>query len=271
MNKKIRILFIIVCILIITGCNNANNVESNDNIKKEEDTPLCSIINGKDDYHINESLVCPQFKDIAYSGNDRFFITNSGELYEYSDKKYSTTDNNCKKADTDILFDKIIENTLVSKDGSFYSFTEGNLKKITEDEIEKGRAWYGIKQMEIKVYKENNKIFYLDQLNINDPEIYGYIDGNSIYAISYDYNTNATNEKLLITFENGENIIKVNNGFVVTSKGYYRYGIINHDECSLYEDIECKYGLVLVDTIENCSNKIFYISNNLIITYDMLK
>ena len=64
------------------------------------------------DYYINESLVCPQFKDIAYSG-DRFFITNAGELYEYSDKKYSTTNNNCKKVETQVLFTNIIETSML--------------------------------------------------------------------------------------------------------------------------------------------------------------
>lgn len=272
MNKKLKVLLVLGCILIITGCGKSNDIKNNSNNENKDNKISCSINknNGKYDYFINESLVCPQFKDIAYSG-DRFFITNSGELYEYSDKKYSTTNNNCKKADTDVLFDKIVENTLVSKDGNFYSFFEGNLKRITDDEIQKGRAWYGIDQMEIKVYKANNRIFYLDQLDNEKPEIYGYVDGNSIYSISYDWKSNKTNEKLLITFKDGEKVEKVTNGFVVTNKGYYRYGMTNQKECSEYEDINCEYGLVLVDTIDNCSNEIFYVSNNLIVTKEMIK
>lgn len=272
MNKKLKVLLVLGCILIITGCGKSNDIKNNSNNENKDNKISCSINknNGKYDYFINESLVCPQFKDIAYSG-DRFFITNSRELYEYSDKKYSTTNNNCKKADTDVLFDKIVENTLVSKDGNFYSFFEGNLKRITDDEIQKGRAWYGIDQMEIKVYKANNRIFYLDQLDNEKPEIYGYVDGNSIYSISYDWKSNKTNEKLLITFKDGEKVEKVTNGFVVTNKGYYRYGMTNQKECSEYEDIKCEYGLVLVDTIDNCSNEIFYVSNNLIVTKEMIK
>lgn len=273
MNKKLGIIIIVLYALIATGCGNLNYTKNNNNNNgKEESKISCSINNnnGKYDYYINESLVCPQFNDIAYSG-DRFFITNSGELYEYSDKKYSTTNNNCKKVESDVLFSNIIANTLVSKDGNFYSYHDGNLKKISDDEIEKGRAWYGIDQMEIKVYRVNNKIFYLDQLDNEAPEIYGYVDGNSIYSISYDWKLNKTNEKLLITFKDGEKVEKVTNGFVITNKGYYRYGMTNQKKCSEYEDIKCEYGLVQVDTTDNCSNEIFYVSNNLIVTQNMVK
>ena len=272
MNKKLKVLLVLSCILIISGCGKSNEIKSNSSNGKEDNKISCSINNnnGKYDYYINESLVCPQFKDIAYSG-DRFFITNAGELYEYSDKKYSTTNNNCKKVETQVLFTNIIENTLVGENFEYYSYHDGNLRKIPNDEIQKGRAWYGIDQMEIRLHKLNSKIFYLDQLDINDPEIYGYVDGNNIYEISYDYDNNKSNEKLLLTLKDGEKVEKTTNGFVITNKGYYRYGITNQKECSEYEDIKCEYGLVQVDTKDNCSNEIFYVSNGLIVTQNMVK
>ena len=271
MNKKIGIFFIVLFVLIVTGCEKLIDTKANSNNESKDGKISCFLKNNTIDYNINESLVCPKFKDIAYSG-DGFFITNSGELYEYSDKKYSTTNNNCKKADTEVLFDKIVQNTLVSKDGNCYSFHDGNLKLITDDEIKYGRSSYGINQMEMRVYQINHNIFYLAQsYSGTESEIYGYVDGNSVYAISEDYITNTTNEKLLITFNDGEKVEKTTDGFVITNKGYYQYKITNQKECSKYEDIKCEYGLVQVDTLDNCSNELFYVSNNLIITQKMVK
>ncbi len=268
MNKKIRVLFAILSILIIAGCGNTKEL-SKDKTKTDDSKSTCSI-NNNGDYWINESMICPQFKDINSSG-DRFFITNSGELYEYSDKKYSSTDNNCRKVETDVLFDKVVMNTIISKDGNFYSFHDGNLKKITNDEIEKGRGWYGIDQMEIKLYKTNNNIFYLFTKDLSGTETYVYVDNNNIYSVYYDYETNKISENLLYTLKNEEIINNITNGYITTNKGYYRYGVINQKECSEYADIKCEYGLVLVDTIDNCSNEIFYISNELIVTKKMVK
>ena len=271
-NKKIILLLIGIAILVLTGCDSSNITKNeSNNYENVNDKTNCFInySSGQYSYYINESLICPQFKDIAYSGTG-FFITNSGELYEYSNKKYSTTGNNCKKIESNVLFTNIIQNTLVSNDEKFYSLNNGNLKEITNEEIIKGRTFYGLDQMEIKLYKINNKIFYLDKLDINDPEIYGYINGNNIYSISYDRNLNKTDEKLLITFEDDEKIKKTTNGFITTNKGYYRYGITNQKECFEYADIKCTYGLVLVDTIDNC-REIFYISNDLIISNNMIK
>jgi len=275
--KNKGILFALLISFLISGCENIikeksdNNkvIESGSSIK-EEDKTKCSIINFLGNYGINESLICPKFKEISSSGHG-FFITESGELYEYSDKKYSTTNNNCKKVETNVLFTNIVENTLVGKDGNYYSFHEKKLRKIPDDEIQKGRAWYGLDQMEIRLHKLNNKIFYLDQLDMNDPDIYGYVDGNNIYEISYNHQNNKSNEKLLLTLKDGEKVEKTTNGYVITNKGYYRYGMTNQKECSEYADIKCEYGLVLIDTIDNCANEIYYLSNGLIVTKNMIK
>ena len=269
MKKRIYIIFLLLLVCFISGCD--NNSKGNDSLIKEE-VSQCSINNnnGKYDFVVNEKFVCPEIKNIAYSG-EGYFVDNQGILYETSSKLFSTTNTNCRKVETDVIFDKAIKNTLISKDGNFYTFWSSELKKVTNEEIEKGRAWYGINQMEIKLYRLNNNISYIAQLDINDPELYVYQKGNEIYQITYDYDKNKSNEKLIHTFKEDEKVVSLTDGYVITNKNYYKYGEINKTECSKYEDVKCEYGLVVVDSVANCTNDIFYISDSIIVTQNMIK
>ena len=268
MKKYFRIIFLLLFVCVLAGCNKSNDKM----LTPERDitNTKCSI-NSQEffwNYGI-DSFVCPELSNIAYSGSG-FFVNNKGELYEISSKLYSTTNTNCKKVDTEIVFDNVISNTLISKEGNFYSFSNSDLKRITDEQIEKGRAWYGIDQMEIKLYKLNNNISYFAQLDHEAPEIYVYNKGNELYQITYDYNTKTANEELLYTFKDGEKIISRTDGYIITNKNYYKYGKINEDKCSKYEDVECEYGLVIVDSAENCANEIIYISDKITVTKEML-
>jgi len=267
---KKRLIYPIFCILILglCGCEKALKPTNNNN-KETSNRNNCSLTQPYDMY-FEKNFSCPEMKNIKQNGN-QFFITNNGELYEYSDKKYSTTETNCKKVETDIVFDKIIRNTLVSKNGDFYSYYESNLKKIPNEEIEKGRAWYGLDQMEIKLYKINKNIFYLKQIDHEKPEIYGYIDDKNVYAITYDWDSGKTNKELIYTFEENEIIENVTNGYIITNNGYYIYDITNKNECNKYEDIKCQYGLVKTETKSDCSENIIYISDNLLVNKEMVK
>ena len=141
MKKYFQIIFLLSFICVLAGCNKSNDKT----LMPEQDitNTKCSI-NSQDffeNYSI-DSFVCPELSDIAYSGSG-FFVNN-------------TTNTNCKKVDTEIVFDNVIKNTLISTEGNFYSFYDSELKKISNEQIEKGRAWYGIDQMEIKLYKLNS-------------------------------------------------------------------------------------------------------------------
>ena len=260
MKRLSKVLLVLVFLLVLCGCNEKNNNKE----EQKEENNKCTINNNIGDYLINESMVCPEFKNIKSSG-DRLFVTNNGELYEYSDKLYSTTNTNCKKVETDIKINRIIVNVLVGEDGSIYYYDNGNLNRIDKDKLS-GYSWYFI----VKTYGFNNSVFYLDRLDINDPDILGYVVDYRVYSIYYDYKNNKTKEELIYEFESGEEIEKTTNGFITTNKAIYKYGVTNKDECGQYEDIECKYGLVKINTRDECSN-IYYVSNDLIITNNMIK
>lgn len=261
MKKNFMFIFLVVMVTLITGCN--NNFE-----KAETKKTSCKLV-GR-----SASYICPELKNIAYFGQgglSGYFVDNQGILYEISSQLFSTTNTNCRKVETDVVFEKVIKNTLISKDGSFYSFGGGDskLRKLTNDIIEKGMSYYGIDQMDIELYKLNNNISYLSD-SFNGPDIYVYQKDNNIYQISY-IRMNETDEKILHTFTDGEEVISFTNGYVITNKNYYKYGETNRTECLKYKDVECEYGLVPVDSIENCSNDIIYVSDDIVVTKSMFE
>ena len=271
MKKYFRIIFLLLFICVLAGCDKSND---NSLIPEQGITNTKCSINSQEFFwnHNIDSFVCPELSDIAYSGSN-FFINDKGELYEFSSKLYSTTNTNCRKVDTEIVFVNVIRNTLISRDGNLYSFYDSNLERISDEEIEKGPALYGLDQMNIELYNLNNDISWLKILNSTywHDGTYVYPKNNKLYQVTYGYNTNTIKEELLHTFEDDEKIISRPNGYIITNKNYYQYGKINEEECSKYEDIECEYGLVVVDSVENCANEIIYVSDNIIVSKDMIK
>lgn len=260
--KKIILLFIsIIFLSFLCGCSIQK--ENNINIKNQV-TKNCSITR-----EFQSKMKCPEMKDIKHNGYG-IFITNNGELYEFSSKKYSTTNTNCKKIDTDIKFDRIVKGTLIATTGECYTYYNGELKQPTKEQIEMGRAWYGLDQMEIKLYNIKPNIFYLADIDHEKPNVYGYIDNNNVYSIAYDWNRNQADEKLIYTFPDDEEIEHITNGYIITNKAYYVYGITNKKQCSAYTDIECEYGLIREEEKNNCIDTILYISDSLIVTKEMI-
>ena len=258
--KKILLVFVCVIFLsFICGCSNQENNNKTKQVKEQ-----CSITR-----EFQSKMKCPEMKDIKHSG-DGIFITNNGDLYEFSSDKYSTTNTNCRRVETDIKFDRIVKSTLITTNGECYTYNNGILKQPTKEEVEMGRAWYGTNQMEIKLYNIKANIFYLADIDAEKPDIYGYIDNNNVYSVTYNWYTNQAEEKLIYTFPTDEEIEYVTNGYIITNKAYYVYGITNQKQCSTYADIECEYGLVKEEEKINCMDTILYVSNSLLVTKDMI-
>ena len=268
MKNKLRLIFLLA-IILICGCSKNNNNEKTNNNEISKNS--CTLT-ADSEMGFNKDFYCPEMKNIKHNSISSFFITNDGELYEYSYKKYSTTNTNCKKVETDIIFDKIVRSTLISKDGELYAYRayESKLEKITNEQIELGRSFYGIDQMEIKLYRLNSNIFYLNQLDINEPEIYGYLDNNNLYLITYDWNNNISTEQFLYSFKEDEIIENLTNGYIITNYGYYVYDVINKKDCQKYADIKCEYGIIQIEKKENCINDVIYIDQILLVNNNMV-
>lgn len=250
--KFLGIMGITLCVFLLAGCGKRAATEGT---KKSN----CSLVQN------NIEFKCPAMKEIKDSG-EGFFITNKGELYEFANKTYDETNNNCKKIETDIVFDKIIRNTLITNDGKLYSF-DGKLKLIDKELEEKGSAFYGLKAMNISLYREYNNMFFLHYFNQNSPVLYGVIEDKSLYVLIKKGNETVKN--LIHKFGKGEEILKVTNGYILTDQGYYQYGVTNSSECKKNSDVNCEYGIVKVDTKKNCSDVIFA-SSDIVVTNDMI-
>lgn len=254
--KKILICSIMTCfIILVTGCTITK--EKVEETKKSE--KQCEITK-----KVKSTIKCPEMINIKQSGAG-FFITEEGKLYEYSNKEYSKTNTNCKEVETNIVFDKIISlDTLVTKEGEFYSYSSSNLTKGSPAKVSLGMT------PEITIYLTNPNIEFLGYAGSDARETYGYVKENKFHSITYDYINNTQTDEELYTFDSDEFVVKITNGYVSTNKNYYNYSIINKKECKKYADIECKYGLVPVDTIDNCSD-IIYLSHQLLVDKNVIQ
>lgn len=258
--KKLGILLCGLLILSFTGCDKQKNVE------KEEKESSCSLLQIYET-GIDNNFICEQMSNISDNG-ENFFITDSGELYEYSlHEKYSSTKSNCRKIETDVTFKRVIRDTLISSDGSLYRLSTDKQLEFIDEELEKrGPAYYGLNQMYIPLYRMYNDMFLLADQNLGTQRIYAVIEDNGVYLL----NDVDLSKDLIYQFANGEMVEKVTNGVIMTNKGYYKYDITNEKECSEYADVECKYGIVKIDTKGNCTD-IIYSSNSLVVTKDMVE
>ena len=85
--KFLCIMGITLCVFLLAGCGKRAATEGT---KKSN----CSLVQN------NIEFKCPAMKEIKDSG-EGFFITNNGELYEFANKTYDETNNNCKKVALD--------------------------------------------------------------------------------------------------------------------------------------------------------------------------
>lgn len=254
MRKKFFcIVMIVLCVFFLAGCDK----KATEDVSKKS---KCALVTQN-----NTDFKCSAMKEIKDSG-EGFFITNKGELYEFANTKYDETNDNCKKIETDIVFDKIIRNTLITSDGKLYSF-DGKLKLIDKELEEKGSAFYGLKAMNISLYREYNNMFFLHYFNQSSPVLYGVIEDKSLYVLIKK--DNETVKNLIHKFGKGEEILKITNGYILTDQGYYEYGVTNSDECKKNSNVNCEYGIVKVDTKKNCSDVVFA-SSDIVVTDSMI-
>lgn len=239
-----KILLVCLLSLFLFGCSTKNDsiqknksgVNSNTSNFKQE------IINKRSlySYEWNCEVKLNEIKDI-----NRFdlFISKTGELYEFSLlKKYSTTNTNCKKIDTDLRFEKFINGVIVSIDNKLYRYDNNKL-------LERPSGFTG--GFDYRLYDYNHDLV---MFNAREGQ-YGIIKDNKVYKceIQDDIVT-----KEIFSFNDEEKIIGVYGSYIRTDKGYYYYGITNQEQCSEYKDIKCEYGIVKDELFSKSNNDIVY-------------
>lgn len=224
-------LIIFLLILFICGCSSKEikkdtNRNDDTTIEKKNDLKLLRGLTQEFDWNCDVDLHNIKDINIYYMR----FIDNNGSLYEFDlQKKYSTTNNNCKKVDTEIKFDSFSRDRIISIDKKIYNYIDGIVEET------------GLKYSD-----------YFDfEIELNPR--YGIVNNNKVYDSS---------NKELYSFENGEEYINTITGIIKTNKAYYKYGIVNKKECNEYADIKCEYGIIKDDELTSAYDDIYYINKN---------
>lgn len=172
------------------------------------------------------NISCPALNDVKISSqNNTLILTNSGDLYELSEKKYSN-ETNCKKLNEDIKITGIYFNSFRIAT----AFSEDKVYDISNSELieMEYQKPLDIIKMEGKYILKDNGIIYkykkydLSQGTISDEEEFLKFDDEKILDFG---------------IANGE----IN--YVKTDKAYYTRKLVNERECTEYVDVECKYKL----------------------------
>jgi len=254
--KKIKFIFILMVLFFICSCSsNKKSVESTDENYDKENEFINELLvrNNSNRYDWNCEVSLNDIKDISVFSN--MFISDDGILYEFSlIGEYSTTKNNCLKIETDKKFEKFINGSIISNDKKIYGYFDGEF-------VERMYGWTGAFNYDLFDYNENVVVL---NLGLDSNPKYGVVKDNKIFS----YDTNSFNsddiksEKELYTFSSDESFVGIYGSYIKTNKAYYKYGIINKNECDKYVDIECEYGIVKDELVSNLYDEIYYINNH---------
>lgn len=197
----------------------------------------------------------------------KMFITNSGDLYEFSTEKRYSNEQVCKKVDTNEKFDRfdLFANDrdlslIISSNDKYYYYIDGEFKNYFVDDslIHKVNNEHRINYGHYEGGSENYRIYY-------------YIDNNDIYEYKFKINNGSfetISNEIIDTIPAEEKFISLEGRILKTDKSYYKLGVKNQEECNKYEDVEPVFGLVKLEQISNDYKLIKYFNGNYIIYND---
>ncbi len=199
---------------------NRKSINTDNDINSKDESNYIIVENNN--YPVKKEWKCDEIslleiKDMMFEFEEKYFITNSGDLYEYSENNLFSNGKNYLKIETDIKFERFFNNYSVIS-------AEGNIYRIKNNDIEEFDYFQLKKSIEDGC---DYKIEKLDNLISYQPNDYIYINEKSINAIEYDYNNFKYIDKGTIgIIPEQEEILKINISlneiFVKTDKNYYK-------------------------------------------------
>lgn len=220
-------------------------------------TLLTNNTNNKEEIDVISRMDCEALKDVKFFTNEGYFFTNDG-VYEYSTSIFSNN-KNCQKV-SDVVIAKKIANYYVDKNYNFYYIIDNKFMKVGE-EVYVDKTYYHWD------YLQNDDVVIASNINfkLNDDykSIYVLKKDGKLYKIDfnfsynydiktkeYTYNSEILKEEVFLEYKN-EKIKdfemlfydKISYDFVITDKAIYTEAITNLEECTKYNDIECKWEL----------------------------
>lgn len=262
MKKLLILIFMVSLCFLFVGCSlKTEDIPKEKNTKNTDDNKwLKQLTNYYEKYDWNCEVSLKTIKDFSTFNN--VFITNDGDLYQYSLEKIFSNGSYCKKIDSDIKFDRFINGAIISTNKIPYAFYENKL-------IKKMEGWTG--GFDYNLLNKYDGIFMLNQTHDGSSFdymqfLYGFISNNTVYSINNSGDKRKQTE--IGKIPDDEYLVKTYNDIIKTNKNFYYYSIVNREECEKYADVECAYGLARFDEISNYYDRIYYFNARILILND---
>ena len=265
--NKLKFLFLVgICCFICTGCDG-------DVTRDIRHDGFSYGTEFNCDYFFPKDKEDTSYKKIKYLTGTHV-IDEDGKLYEISLGQAYSNNQNCRKADTKIVVDAIMDGSIArGSDGKYYYLTSSN-NVVQYSEITNADNNFYIYDLLLKD-KETIKVTTADSSSglyyvlKKDGNVYGYIvskaDSRSEPVI--------TSSKIVYGSDNyGGDIIDYNyagnsvSTFVRTANKIYKVYATNGSECSKYADVECQYAMKSSDTLNEYKDRIIAYNGSTLIT-----
>ena len=289
MKKKILCLFILLLLISVTGCSKSNNSEKSNNKEKSEKELLSSFLDDNTMWYNNTSVIEDSsiFKDAYYkigsnNGNKYLFVKNDGSLFEYSNKKFSSTNSNFRlfnsKLRSGIImgfanFDRMADN---QKDGEYWFLLEDfSIVKFDSesDSIQDVNSfvndgWGRENSTKHIIPSIKNSIKYNKIISWSD-NMRSFITVNNNVLSIYECTGPTGDEEINVSetreIEEYDSIIIYSKDFIKINDDYYKYTQVNKEETDNYVDAKAKYAYEKI-SLNDLKDIILYWDGNLLIT-----
>lgn len=265
--KVIGIILLFILVLLCTACNGT--------VTRDIRHAGFSVSNSKFicDVFYPENSNDTLYKKIKYMTSNNI-IDDDGYIYEVSLGQVYENNQNCKKANTDIIVKAIYDNMIIKANDNKYYYLESssNVEKYSlVQQTDNSYELYDLLLKEdsvVKVITANSSkgVYYVLK---NDGNIYSYTINRENYntplrivSRTVVYDENDYDSKIVDFNYAGESV----STYIKTLNSVYRMKAINYDRCSKYADVSCVYQLEKDETLEKYKDKIIVYNGSILIT-----
>ncbi len=206
-----------------------------------------------------------------YIGN--YMITKSGVIYETNLGQLYSNDYNCRKPDFGMSISAVFDLNVV-KSGDNYYYVGGNEDVAAFSQVNKTDNDYILYDLLLK----ESSVLKVSTINAKDGTYYVLKNDGNIYEYKISNSDNKYNlDSSNVVFSKndyGSDIIDFNYvgsnsaSYIRTTDSFYRYKMINSEQCSKYADVACEYKLQKDEELGLESDNILaYNGGTLITTY----
>lgn len=278
MKKALCVAIAFATLLMVNGCKSENDI--NENVQKNEEQITTTNLEtlGKDaKYSKLDNVNCPEMEH-AVNSYSNYFITDTGDLYKYDLYRLFSNEENCKKVEWDLYNDeekKVSSLFEMKKNGQNYVYalsskTSYVTSEFYESYVLNDRDKTSIKNVDsalafsfeypkfkdIVIYQLNNS-----KAAIKNHKLYNI----TLHVLEGNYTPKRVEQYFIedIVFEpqDDEEIMKIINTVIITTKRVYFYGIIDN-KCMKYADAECEWGYKENSDLSNLIDEISFIDDS---------